>query len=437
MVFMWMRKFLARLWRIVRLGLLLILVLFIAQRSTIRLNDRWNAITFQVSPYQFDYISWELSALAAKAGQTLWGLHPFMSETERSEFVRDYMTDLSHVRTLESQINMIYVDPDIPDPDAESAGLRAERDSVRDSLRQRQSLAEAILEGQVAAVLVDEGFGIAGQLFPPLSMRFTQPPNVLIVSPRDSISFDISISLNPLPVDDIAALEAAVDARHDVSSLIVPIGGMALYPAMILEFPSVEWAVETFAHEWLHHYLFFYPLGIYYLTSGEGFSGETRIINETTADVFGKALKQKILARYYPGLVTSQSVHNAAPIKPSFQEDVFDYGATMHETRTTVDQLLADGKVEEAEAYMEQQRQIFVANGYSIRKLNQAYFAFYGGYQGDSRPGIGGEDPIGPAVRDILDNSPSLFDFVVTMRDITTREQLLAARDAVTAGTLN
>ncbi len=44
------------------------------------------------------------------------------------------------------------------------------------------------------------------------------------------------------------------------------------------------------------------------------------------------------------------------------------------------DELLAAGKIEEAEAYMEARRQVFWDNGYAIRKLNQAYFAFYGAY---------------------------------------------------------
>jgi hypothetical protein len=51
----------------------------------------------------------------------------------------------------------------------------------------------------------------------------------------------------------------------------------------------------------------------------------------------------------------------------------------MAATRIEVDRLLAGGKIQEAEQYMEARRQIFVAHGYQIRKLNQAYFAFYGG----------------------------------------------------------
>ena len=44
------------------------------------------------------------------------------------------------------------------------------------------------------------------------------------------------------------------------------------------------------------------------------------------------------------------------------------------------DQLLARGEVEDAEAYMEQERQALVAQGYAFRRLNQAYFAFHGNY---------------------------------------------------------
>jgi hypothetical protein len=102
----------------------------------------------------------------------------------------------------------------------------------------------------------------------------------------------------------------------------------------------------------------------------------------------------------------------------------------MNETRVTVDSLLAQGKIEEAERYMEQQRRLFVAHGYRIRKLNQAYFAFYGGYQSPGA-GAGGADPIGPAITEIRQRSPSLRAWLETMRAITSRAQLLAVRDAL------
>jgi hypothetical protein len=112
----------------------------------------------------------------------------------------------------------------------------------------------------------------------------------------------------------------------------------------------------------------------------------------------------------------------------------FDFGKEMDTTRRRVDDLLAEGKVEEAEAYMEERRRLFVENGYLIRKLNQAYFAFYGGYQaGGGVPGAGGADPIGPAVQEIYERSRSLPEFVKIMRHITTRDELLAQVNAMRA----
>ncbi|HRO24702.1 MAG TPA: hypothetical protein PLR07_10460, partial [Promineifilum sp.] len=54
----------------------------------------------------------------------------------------------------------------------------------------------------------------------------------------------------------------------------------------------------------------------------------------------------------------------------------------------------------QAEDYMEQRRRVFLDNGYNIRKLNQAFFAFYGGYAAEPG-GAAGEDPIGPMLREI------------------------------------
>ncbi len=390
--------------------------------STIPVGSTQAQIARMVSPYSFDFITWEIRALSAKAGQTLWGTHPFMSEADRSAFVRTYFDDVARAQSLDSQITVIYGDPGVSDPAAASAALRAERDMLREALAQRQLTTEAILEGQVAAVLTGEGFGLLGQLLPPISMHFTRVPSALIVSPREAILYDYSFALVPLTADESTELEAQIDIAYDVSSLVVPLGGIALYPAMILETSDLRWAIETYAHEWSHHYLLAFPLGLNY-----DMTPETRIINETTADLFGKEIAPRVLARYYPDLAVTGSV-----VRTAAQPTPFDFAAEMHETRVTVDRLLAEGRVTEAEQYMEARRQFFHDHGYLIRKLNQAYFAFYGGYQGTAS-GAAGEDPIGPAVREILAMSPSLHDFIITMRTITNRDTLLDTRDRMRA----
>jgi hypothetical protein len=98
----------------------------------------------------------------------------------------------------------------------------------------------------------------------------------------------------------------------------------------------------------------------------------------------------------------------------------------MRTTRLEVDRLLAEGKIEEAERYMEARRQFFWENGYLIRKLNQAYFAFYGAYA-DQPGGAAGEDPVGAAVRDLRKNAPSLAAFVNQMSWMFSYSQLQKA----------
>ena len=403
--------------------IMIALIMTFIRDSTLPLGDQWTAIGVIARNHQFDYIGWEVNALAVKTGESIYGVAPYMTEPAQADFVRAYMRDLQTAQQLEGEVSAIYADPNVSDPESASVDQRARRDALRADLDSRQPLAESILERQVTRVLRDLGFAVAGVIVPPVSMHFTRVPNLLVVSPRDQIRFDVSINLDPMPVDEIAALEDQIDTDQDVSSLIVPLGGIALYPAMILETTSIPFALETFAHEWLHHYLYAFPLGYNY-----DFAGEARIINESTAQQFGVEVGRLVLERYYADLVPEtptppriQGGEQEASLPP-----VFDFGAALNETRVTVDQFLADGQVEEAEAYMEDRRRVFIENGYQFRKLNQAFFAFYGGYQSGT-PGAGGADPIGEAVAAIRRNSPTIHDWILTVRGISTRAELLAA----------
>jgi hypothetical protein len=139
------------------------------------------------------------------------------------------------------------------------------------------------------------------------------------------------------------------------------------------------------------------------------------------------------LQTYYPELLASNPdlslIALDKQIPPSSRlgdSPTFDFRAEMRETRVTADKLLAEGKIEEAEAYMEARRQVFWQHGYLIRKLNQAYFAFHGAYA-DQPGGAAGEDPVGPAVRALRAQSASLADFLRTIARMTSFEQLQQA----------
>jgi hypothetical protein len=379
----------------------------------------------------FDYVSWEIDALWGKARQQWFGVEPYLDDQAQHDQVIDYMRRLGDLQDLEGQIERVYADPSVSDPAASSALMRAQRDTLRRQLASDQPLVEGIIEAQVSAVLVDEGFDTLGQVMPPVSMHFSDLPMTLVISPRDRIEFAVQLDLNPLSVEARAALESTIDTTLDVSSLVVPLGGLSLYPSMIVEpdapdLPSrVARAFEVTAHEWSHHYLIFFPLGWEY-----SLRPETRIINETTASFFGQEIARKVILRYYPDLPPPEYPSFLNPPQPTSPANPaapppFDFAHEMNVTRVEVDKLLAQGKIDEAEAYMEARRRVFVENGYAIRKLNQAYFAFYGGYQDE--PGAGGSDPTGPAVEELRALSPSLHTWLYTMRDITTRDQLLAA----------
>jgi len=379
-------------------------------------------ITRTLAGERFDFARWEMEALLGKLAHDLVTPQRYMGEVARHDFFLDYLKLVADIQRLEWEIHRIYADPTVEDPETATVELRARLAELRVEEEARQPLAEAILEEQTACILVDEGFGALGQELPPVSAHFTPLPLLLVVSPRDHIETVFSLNLrHGLDVARREAIEKQIDTTFDVSSLVTGIGGLSAYPAMLLESSSLNWVAEVTAHEWTHHYLTLRPLGWNYDTAPE-----TRTINETVASIVGKEAGRRMVARYYPELLPPEP--EPAPEepeeKPPSEPPEFDFRMEMRKTRVRVDELLAQGKIEEAEAYMEKRRQEFVAHGYYIRKLNQAYFAFHGAYADE--PGAAGADPIGPAVRELRARSPDLHTFVVQVARVTTLAELQA-----------
>jgi hypothetical protein len=370
---------------------------------------------------QFDFAGWEVRALLNKLTHILVSPQRYMSEPSRHDFFLDYLGLVADIQRTEAEIDRTYTNPELEDPEAATVALRAQLHQLREAEEIRQSLAEAIIEEQVSCTLVNEGFGVLGQELPPVSVRFTPLPTLLIVSPRDHIERIFSLGLrHGLDAAQREVIEEQVDSSQDVSSLVTNIGGLSAYPAMLLESSSLDWVANVTAHEWTHHYLAPLPLGWNY-----GAAPDTRTINETVASIVGEEAEQLVLARYYPEFLPPEPASEGPEEKAPLPEPpTFDYRMEMRETRIRVDEYLAEGKIEEAESDMEERRQEFVAHGYSIRKLNQAYFAFHGAYA--DKPGAAGADPIGPAVRELRARSPDLHTFVARIARITTLAELEA-----------
>lgn len=371
---------------------------------------------------EFNFVTWTLSAVETKLGQSSLGEQAYMSEADRRERVLRFFEMQDRIQGIESRISELYVQHSTADAERLAGPLRQELDALRAQQADEQPLAEAIFQDQLAETLGELGLTFAGVPVPPVAFHFTPLPLMLVISPRSVIRQEANIDLRPgFSVDDREALETQIDRSLDVSSYVTPIGGIGTYPTMLAETSALNWAAEVGAHEWIHNYLTLRPLGLSY---GDG--PEMRTINETVAVIAGKEIGQALIERFYPDKVPPPTAEakaapgSAAPAPPSF-----DFRAEMHETRVRVDQLLSEGKVEEAERYMEERRQIFVRQGYSIRKLNQAYFAFFGAYADSA--GATGSDPVGPLVVEFRHRSPSLAAFLNRVGWMNSFEQLQKA----------
>jgi hypothetical protein len=385
--------------------------------------DRARAYTRSM---EFDYISWTFNAAWIKFQQDSISSPHYMDRETRKQIVMEYLRVGNQIFQDEGKLNQMFADPSIEDKQAASASLRHELDNLYNQQSKLAPFAESILQEQVSSILAQQGLTAGGQPIPPVLYHMSPVPNALIVSPRDHIEQIANISLSPkMTVDQEAALENQVDKGLNVSSLVVPIGGIGSYPTMVMRTTDLSWLLETVSHEWTHNYLSLRPLGINYDTTPE-----LRTMNETTASIVGKEIGTLVLKTYYPELADETSPDlslvsfpGSRPNPNDLPRPVFDFRKEMRVTRVTVDNLLSEGKIDQAEAYMEQRRQVFWDHGYAIRKLNQAYFAFYGAYA-DVPGGAAGTDPVGPAVRTLRAQSKSLADFVNTISWMTSFQQL-------------
>ena len=367
----------------------------------------------------FDFVVWEAKALLAKGEASLNGSQAYLTADSRNEVVLNYVDLMGQIRQLNAQVNLIYTDPGIDNPGDVARDHQQQVIEKRAQLTELQPVAEAIIQEQIATVLVDEGFDLFNRAWPPVQMRVTPLPNILVVSPREEIRQIYSLSLEPgLTIPDRENIESAVYDSVDLSALVVPIGGIGIYPSMIVETGNINQLMDTISHEWAHHWLTLHPLGIRYAANPA-----LRTINETVASILGREIGARVIEQYYPEFAPPPPQPSAPAPESDPDEPVrFDFNAEMRVTRVRVDELMAAGQVDEAETYMETRRQFFWDNGFRIRKLNQAYFAFYGAYA--DTPGKRGSDPIGPALVAIRDESTSLRDFMDKIASITSLEDL-------------
>ena len=188
------------------------------------------------------------------------------------------------------------------------------------------------------------------------------------------------ILLDPeITLREATALEDSLAEVENISVLVDQTAGIASYPSVVSSYKTLRETLRTASHEWLHHYLFFRPLGQAYWNDSF-----TTSLNETVANMFGTEIGDAV---YYQVEEAKNETNSQELSTIAHEQSLFEYRIEMRQTRMRVEEFLESGKVLEAEEYMDDRRQFFADNGYFIRKLNQAYFAFHGNY-GDSAASI-------------------------------------------------
>ena len=418
-----------RILRGLEITLALTILALLTGYSNPSLTDKIEKVRTYTRQIEFNYVSWMTDAALLKMRAASIGAPYTLEHAAQKQIVSEYLRNTQSILEKEYFLEQLYADASITDKELASQTLRAELAEQYARQKELAPLAESILQDQVSQVIAELGLTVIGQPVPNVWYHSTPLPMALIVSPRDHIEQTANISVTTdLTLDEQAALESKVDQGLNTSSLVVGIGGVGVYPTMVMRTTNLNWTLSTVAHEWIHNYLTLRPLGILYSETPE-----LRTMNETTASIAGDEIGALVIKQFYPELMTASdstlSLISAPfdhPEPGDFLRPPFDFREAMHETRITADAFLAEGKIEEAEAYMESRRAIFLQNGYLLRKINQAYFAFHGAYA-DSPGGAAGQDPVGPAVRALREQSDSLADFVNTISWMTNFEQLKEA----------
>ena len=400
---------------------------FLLALALLSVHDfRPSAVAVAVSPYEFRVVNWELANLPDKWVRRLVDFpRRFVDSSDaglETEQAHRYFEIGKRLRQIDRRLISLEAN-DLADAGSihRMGELRREREELTREHDALRSDVEETLETAVADTLQELGFKAWTGVFPPVDTALTGSPTVLALSPRDRIQREEGGLLKTGLSNDVRErIEGRVEAETDWSALVVNTGGIALYPSITADGFELEHALEIIAHEWVHQWLWFRPLGRRYFESGD-----LMTLNETVATIAGIEVSQLALERIErarqsqdpPDQGQAAGSGNTSAANPPR----FDFQSELRAPRGEVDAMLAAGDIEGAETYMEERRRVFVAAGYPIRKLNQAYFAFHGSY---ATTGAAGVSVIGEQVQELRRESPSLGEFLRTAAGFTSAEDL-------------
>ncbi len=364
-----------------------------------------------VASHRFNLLAWEAGNVFDKWYHELVAVLPWNSPLPREERIalaEEFFRIGQEERRLEDEL--LTVGESSPEADS----IRQRLAEIHDRQDDIRPIVEQTVEREISDVLVSEGFSSRiGAILPPVDTALISAPALLVTSPRDRIfRLENTLLRHGIRPDDREALERLTLEERDLSAIVVNIGGVGTFPSVVSSGSSLHHALTTVAHEWLHNWFFFHPLGQHFWDSPD-----MTTLNETAATLGG----WEIGDRAYEAM-TGIKFDRQPPAPPAERDpDAFDFNSYMRETRQHTEELLAEGRIAEAESYMEERRRELLERGYRIRKINQAYFAFYGSYATSAAS----VSPIEGQLRGLRQRSETLGEFLNTVAQFSTYEEFL------------
>lgn len=374
---------------------------------------RPSPLDLAVSPYKYSLLQWELSNFMDKWVRQTGQLLPWVSEDVRSvknQLAQDFFEMGRRQRSLERRLSFSTTNGEALSAE-EARSMRTEIEEIVERRAAMRPQVEEAVEAEISSILGDANFkSRIGLIFPPVDTVYSSSPTVLVLSPRDRIHRQETILLSPgISEEERNRIEELVLLEENLSALVENTGGVATYPSVVSDASSMHHAVVITAHEWLHHWFFFQPLGQHFWDSSE-----MTTLNETAATLGGQEIGDLAFSAM-TGKKGARGPKSGSPPIPG----ALDFNEAMRETRLKAEELLARGKIEEAEAYMEERRQFIADNGRFIRKINQAYFAFHGSYA-DSPASV---SPINEQLKELRRRSDSLEDYLKTVASFSSIQE--------------
>ena len=230
-----------------------------------------------VASYRFNLLAWEAGNLFDKWYHELAALLPWNSlqpREQRIALAEEFFQLGEEERRLESELLTI------SEASPRTREIRARLDEVHGREGSIRPAVEQTVEREISDILHEEGFSSRiGAILPPVDTVLGHSPALLVTSPRDRIlRLDNVLLRHGVRPDERTMLEDLTTQERNLSAIVVNIGGVGTFPTVVSSSSGLHFALNTVAHEWLHNWFFFQPLGQHFWDNPE-----MTTLNETAA----------------------------------------------------------------------------------------------------------------------------------------------------------